>query len=131
MSDDGYANDPFAQAYPEHLAFWEAAARGSLLIKTCCTCGKAHWYPRVICPLCGSCDTEWREASGRGSLYAFSVMRRVQQPYAVAYVRLTEGPTLLTNIETADLDSLRVDQPVRVQFRPSNEGRAMPVFVPE
>lgn len=125
-----FDNDPFAQAYPEHLAFWQAAEQGKLLLRTCCNCHRPHWYPRVVCPLCGSTDTEWREASGAGTLYAFSVMRRVEQPYAVAYVRLAEGPTLLTNIETDQLDGLRIDQPVRVRFRRAEEGRLMPVFAP-
>ncbi|MHA7598778.1 Zn-ribbon domain-containing OB-fold protein [Alicycliphilus sp. T452] len=125
-----FEHDPFAQAYPEHLAFWQAAEQGRLLLRTCRSCNRPHWYPRVVCPLCGSTDTEWREASGDGTLYAFSVMRRVEQPYAVAYVRLAEGPALLTNIETDQLDSLRIGQPVRLRFRRAEEGRLMPVFAP-
>ncbi|MGE8318824.1 MAG: Zn-ribbon domain-containing OB-fold protein [Comamonas sp.] len=125
-----FEHDPFAQAYPEHLVFWQAAEQGRLLLRTCRSCNRPHWYPRVLCPLCGSTDTEWREASGDGTLYAFSVMRRVEQPYAVAYVRLAEGPTLLSNIETEALNSLRIGQPVHVRFRRADEGRLMPVFAP-
>jgi uncharacterized OB-fold protein len=128
---NGPAQDPFAQAYPEHQAFWQAAEQGRLLLRSCCQCQQAHWYPRVLCPLCGSMETEWLQASGHGTLYAFSVLRRVAEPFAVAYVRLAEGPTLLTNIETDDLDGLRVEQPVRVRFRREPQGRLMPVFVPD
>ena len=127
----GPENDPFALAYPEHMAFWHAAERNQFLLRTCRTCNQPHWYPRMICPLCGSIDTEWREASGAATIYAFSVMRRIEQPYVVAYVRLVEGPSLLTNIETDDFSALRIGQPVRVHFKRASEGRMMPIFTPD
>ncbi|WP_307636511.1 Zn-ribbon domain-containing OB-fold protein [Variovorax boronicumulans] len=126
----GPDHDPFAQAYPEHLAFWQAAEQGKLVLPTCPSCGEPHWYPRVICPLCGSTEIEWREASGEGMLHAFSVMRRVDEPYVVAYVRLLEGPILLTNIHVDSASNLHIDQPVRVSFMRTSEGRCVPIFSP-
>ena len=125
-----WAKDPYAAAYPESLPFWQAAAHGRLLLKTCKSCERPHWYPRVVCPFCRSTELEWREASGRGTIYTCSVMRRVEQPYVLAYVRLAEGTTLLTNIVDCDPDSVRIGQEVQVRFRPAPEGRSMPVFAP-
>ncbi|HEY4908260.1 MAG TPA: zinc ribbon domain-containing protein, partial [Methylomirabilota bacterium] len=45
---------PAPEANPETRPFWEAAAAGRLLIGKCKTCGKPHYYPRAICPLCGT-----------------------------------------------------------------------------
>ena len=82
---------PAPEANPETRPFWEAATAGRLLIGKCKSCGKPHYYPRAICPLCGSDATEWVPASGRGAVYSYSVMRRVPVPYALAYVTLEEG----------------------------------------
>ena len=121
---------PAPQISPETKPFWEAAAEGRLLIKYCTACGEPHHYPRAICPFCGSDKTEWIEASGRGTIYSYSVFRRAPQPYAIAYVTLAEGPTMMTNIVDCDLDALRIGQAVRVAFKPTDGGPPVPMFTP-
>lgn len=115
---------------PETQAFWTAAAEGRFLLRRCAGCGRAHWYPRAICPHCFSERTAWEEASGRGTIYAFSVMRRVPVPYAIAYVTLAEGPTMLTNIVGASFDALRIGQAVKLVFVPAENGTPVPMFTP-
>ena len=122
---------PAPEANPETRPFWEAAAAGHLLIGKCKTCGKPHYYPRAICPLCGSDATESIQASGRGAVYSYSVMRRVPVPYALAYVTLDEGVTMMTNIVDCDLDSIRIGQRVRVVFKPTDGGPPVPMFAPD
>ena len=121
---------PAPEANPETKPFWDAAAEGRLLIKKCVTCGQVHFYPRAICPFCGSDKTEWVSASGRGTVYSYSVMRRVPIPYALAYVTLEEGVTMMTNIVDCDLDAIRIGQRVRVAFKPSEGGPPVPMFTP-
>ena len=132
MNDESnaWAQDPFAAAYPETETFWRAAADGKLMLKTCTSCGKAHWYPRPICPLCGSDQLEWADASGRGKLYAFSPARRASPAYTLAYVTLDEGPTIMTNIVNAEPESLSIGDTVTVIFKAADEGRMMPFFEP-
>lgn len=129
-ADLSFEDDAYATAYPELRVFWEAAAQGQLLVRTCKECERAHWYPRMLCPFCGSGATEWRAASGRGRLYAFSEVLRTEVPYVLAYVRLAEGPVMMTNIVHCDPGQLRIDQPVRVLFQPAPEGRSVPMFTP-
>jgi uncharacterized protein len=114
----------------ETRPFWEAAAAGTLLIKKCPACGELHYYPRSLCPFCGRDATEWVTASGRGTIYSYSVMRRVPAPYAIAYVTLAEGVTMMTNIVDCDLDTIRIGQTVRVVFKPTDGGPAVPMFTP-
>jgi uncharacterized OB-fold protein len=121
---------PAPEANPETKPFWDAAAEGRLLIKKCVTCGQVHFYPRAICPFCGSDKTEWVTASGRGTVYSYSVMRRVPIPYALAYVTLEEGVTMMTNIVDCDLDAIRIGQRVTVSFKPSEGGPPVPMFRP-
>ena len=95
--------------YPDNAAFWAGTAAGKLLVKHCSACGKPHWYPRPHCPFCMSDKTVWKQSGGTGSIYTFSVSRRVGPvPYAIAYVRLDEGVTMLTNIVDCDLDAIRI-----------------------
>ena len=115
---------------PETKPFWDAAREGRFLVPFCAACGRAHWYPRAICPFCASDKVEWREASGKGTIYTFSVMRRVKEPYAIAHVTLAEGPTILTNIVNCDFDKLHIGQPVAVVFQETEGGPPVPMFKP-
>jgi len=114
----------------ESQAFWDAARGGRFVLPVCNACGKAHWYPRAICPFCAGDKIEWRAASGKGTIYTFSVMRRVTEPYAIAHVTLAEGPTMLTNIVDCDFDALAVGQPVTLVFQETENGPPVPMFKP-
>lgn len=110
--------------------YWNAAREGILRIKRCTACAKPHWYPRALCPYCLG-DTEWVDASGLGSIYSVSVTRRAGPvPYAIAYVALDEGVTMLTNIVDCDLDALRIGDRVRLTFKPAEGGFLVPMFTP-
>ena len=121
---------PAPEVNPENKPYWDAAAQGKLLIKKCTACGQPHFYPRANCPFCGSDATEWVQASGRGTVYSYSVMRRVPIPYALAYVTLEEGPSMMTNIVDGDLDTIRIGQAVRVVFKTAEGGASVPMFAP-
>ena len=121
---------PAPQPNPETHPYWDAAAAGRLVIRRCGSCGKLHHYPRAVCPFCFADSAEWQSASGRGTIYAYSVMRRAEVPYAIAYVTLDEGVTMLTNIVDCEFDSLHIGQPVRVVFKPTTGGRPLPMFTP-
>jgi uncharacterized protein len=114
----------------ETKAFWNAAREGRFVVPSCDACGKAHWYPRAICPFCSSEKVQWRDASGRGTIYTFSVMRRAKEPYAIAYVALAEGPTMMTNIVDCDFDTLSIGQPVSLVFKDTEGGPPVPMFRP-
>ena len=114
----------------ETEAYWAAAKEGRFLLKKCNACGETHYYPRAICPYCLSSDTEWYEASGKGTIYTYSVMRRGDTPYAIAYVTLDEGVTMMSNIVDCDLDTLAIGQAVEVTFKPTEGDQALPVFRP-
>jgi uncharacterized OB-fold protein len=121
---------PAPQVTPETKAFWDAAAQGRLMIGKCEACGAVHYYPRAICPFCFSDRTRLQQASGEGTIYTYSIMRRAAVPYAIAYVTLAEGPTMMTNIVDCDLDRIRIGQKVRLVFKPSEGGPPVPMFTP-
>ncbi|RYY57121.1 MAG: DNA-binding protein, partial [Comamonadaceae bacterium] len=103
----------FPATAPETASYWSAAEEGRLLVKRCLACAAFHHFPRALCPHCGSDRTEWLQASGRGTIYALSVTRRgVPAPYAMAYVTLEEGVTMMSNIVDCDLDAIRIGDAV-------------------
>lgn len=110
------------------LPFWEAAERGVLLYKHCLSCDSPHWYPRAYCPFCGSAETEWRQASGRGTVYSFSLV--ATEPLAPAIVELEEGPRVTTVVAGPGTRELRIGDPVVVTFARSADGQLLPRFTP-
>jgi len=126
---------PAPEISPELSEFWAATTEGRLLLRRCQACGEAIWYPRPICPLCHSTDTAWEQASGRGRIYTYTVVRRgagpyKDAPYVLAYVELDEGPRMMTNIVDCDFGALEIGLAVEVVFHPAGEGAALPRFRP-
>ena len=119
---------PWVDAATEH--FWNATREGVLSTRQCTRCGKIHWYPRALCPFCQG-DTEWTALAGTGAIYSVSVTRKAGPiPYAIAYVTLDEGITMLTNIVDCDLDDLRIGQRVKLVFKSAEDGARVPMFAP-
>ena len=113
---------------PDNEAFVAAAREGRFVLRWCDDCGKTHWYPRAVCPHCLSSRAPWKPASGRGTVYSYSTMHRVDPPYTLAYVTLDEGPTMLTNL--VGVGPWRIGMAVQVRFVPSDDGTPVPVFAP-
>jgi len=122
---------PAPQANAETKAFWDACGEGKLSVGKCGGCGKVHYYPRALCPFCFSDKVSLLTTAGKGTLYSYSVMRRAPVPYAIAYVTLAEGPTMLTNMVDCDFDKLKLGQAVKLVFKPTEgNGPPLPCFAP-
>ena len=130
MEAAGFETDTLAASHPHSRPFWKAASEGVLLVPRCHSCGRAHWYPRPFCPFCHSDHVEWERASGQDVVVSFTAVLRESPLTIVAYVRLLEGPVLLTNLIDCELSAQRIDARVVVAFRPAPEGRSVPIFVP-
>ncbi len=123
--------DPLTEPY------WHAAAAGKLVLPRCDACGRSHFYPRPACPHCGSERIAWAQASGRGTVYSFSVVHRAPSaafadavPYVVAVVATEEGPHLLSRIVEIEPAQVRIGLKVQVRFDELEDGVALPVFAP-
>lgn len=121
----------------ETRPFWDAAAEGRLLLKRCASCRRAHFYPRPFCPYCWNGEVEWEQASGRATLYTYSVVHvndlppfGERVPYVAAIVDLEEGPRLMTNVVEAGHDDLRIGMPLMATFESISEDFTIPVFRP-
>lgn len=101
--------------------FWAATTSGTLLVGRCDACADFFWYPRPFCPSCGG-SAHLVPATGAGVIYSFTVVRKARGafreavPYVVAYVELSEGIRILSNIVDCDLASVRIGLPVEIAF---------------
>lgn len=126
---------PLPHVDEESRWFWEACARHELYVQRCEACGTLRVPPRGICPQCLSSQTEYVRASGRGTVYTFTVTYQNQSagfrdelPYVMAYVELEEGLRILTNIVGTPPDEVTIGMPVEVVFEDIDEGLALPKF---
>jgi uncharacterized protein len=118
--------------------FWEGAARGELLVQRCADCDSFQYPPTVVCEKCQSSDIRPTRVSGRGTLYALTVMHQAflpafaeNLPFTIALVDLDDAPgaRLLTNVVDADPAGLTAGDPLEVVFEPRGD-YAVPQFRP-
>jgi uncharacterized OB-fold protein len=64
---------------------------GTLRYQRCEACDRAVFFPRVLCPHCGSTELGWRTSRGTGELYSFTVVRSRDTQNHVGLIDLDEG----------------------------------------
>ncbi|MBA4115181.1 MAG: OB-fold domain-containing protein [Rubrobacter sp.] len=103
---------------------------GKLGFQRCGDCAAAVFYPRVICPVCGSASLFWETSSGRGTVYATTaVHRRNREPYNVSLVDLEEGFRIMSRIEDPPAEEVKIGMHVRLRVDETEEGPVV-VFFP-
>ncbi|MFH8616401.1 Zn-ribbon domain-containing OB-fold protein [Streptomyces sp. NPDC017979] len=113
-----------AQTYADGLA------AGELRFQHCAECRRAVFHPRVLCPHCGCEDLGWRVSSGLGTVYATTVLhQRGTDPYNVALVDLDEGFRMMSRVEAAAPDQVRIGARVRFTVT-ADGGEPLGVFHP-
>jgi uncharacterized protein len=128
---------PLPRVDEESRGFWEALARHELYFQRCRACGTKRFYPRAVCTNCLSSATEWVRASGRGTVYSFTVTHQNQSPgfreelpYVLAIVELAEGIRLMTNVVGCAPDAVHVGMPVEIVFEAVTAEITLPKFRP-
>ncbi len=119
----------------ESAPFWEAAKAHKLMLQHCTGCDRFIHYPRAVCPHCNGPSMDWRDASGEGTIHSFTVARRPagpafkeDVPYVVVLVDLKEGPRMMSNLVTDDVDGVKIGQAVEVLFDDVTEEITLPKF---
>ena len=128
---------PLPRIDEESKGFWEGCQRRELYLQRCRACGTVRHYPRALCPNCLSDRTERMRASGKGTVYTFTVTHQNQSPgfrdglpYVMAYIELAEGVRMLTNIVDCAPDAVRIGMPVEVVFDDVTPAVTLPKFRP-
>src|SRR5688572_17858975 len=113
---------PLPESVPEWDYFWQKTKQHELWIMRCKDCNQPYWYPRPICPNCFSRNTEWMQASGKGTLYTFAIVHRPPNrgwtdmvPYIPAIIELEEGVRFSTNLIDIEPDPAKIDYGIAVE----------------
>jgi uncharacterized OB-fold protein len=117
--------------------FFDGAREGKLMLQHCTACEMWSFPTRERCPHCFAAALEWRQASGRGTLYTYTVMHQVMNPgfassvpYNIAQVDLEEGVRMVSNVVGIPNDALRVGMKLEAVFEEAGEGVTLPKFRP-
>ena len=130
---------PKQSPVPDELdkGFWDACNEDRLVVQNCSACGRLQHPPQAACPQCGSGDhLEWKEATGRGTIYTYGVVYdspiavlQADQPYNVAVIQLEDDPgvTMYSHLPGTDLDEVPIGAAVEVMFETTPEtGQKVP-----
>jgi uncharacterized OB-fold protein/acyl dehydratase len=102
--------------------FWQALKDEQLKIQQCNQCNGWVFFPRNHCSHCLAHDLEWKQVSGEGTLYSYTLTRiptmpefSDEMPQALAVVELAEGVrinTTLIDVAEADINIGMAVKPV-------------------
>ncbi|MFL5280746.1 MAG: Zn-ribbon domain-containing OB-fold protein [Rhodopila sp.] len=117
------------------VPFFDGARDGRLMLQHCTGCGKWSFPVRERCPHCFAAKLEWRAASGRGTLYTFTIMHQVMNPgfassvpYNVAQVDLEEGVRMVSNVIGISNEALKVGMKLEAVFEDVGDNVRLPKF---
>ena len=117
--------------------YWDAAREGRLVVQECPACRQVWHPPLPRCPHCHHAGLGWRDVSGDGTVYSYTVVRHPTHfafagkiPYVLALVELAEGPRLVAALTGIPPEEVRVGLPVRAVFRAVTDTVTLPYFEP-
>jgi uncharacterized protein len=115
--------------------YFEAAARGELVVRACSSCGRTLHLPRAYCSSCGSWAGEWREVAPRGTLYSWTVAAHAVHPafpapYTIVLVALDDAPGARLVGYLPGTPELAAGQPMEAWFETLGDGTVLPQWRP-
>ena len=124
---------PAIEAHTE--PFWRAARKHQLVLPRCTACNELQFPPEPSCRLCGAPDFDWVSASGRATLYTWTICHPPLLPYfaehapwAVAAVELEEGLRMVARIAGIPPEEYEMGMPLVADFEAVDDEHTLVVF---
>ncbi|MEW4982545.1 MAG: OB-fold domain-containing protein [Cycloclasticus sp.] len=124
-------NEKFSGPGPDQI-YSDFLKNDVFSLPKCQDCHEFHFFPRVVCPHCGSFNLEWQPVSGRGEVYSTTTIRRKPERggnYNVCHVTLAEGPRLMSRVEGIDSLDVKIGDQVTAVIN-KDEDAPFIVFTP-
>jgi uncharacterized protein len=111
--------------------------RYGLIGEVCPHCDAKIFPPRDVCPHCGGEAKTRFSFSGKGEVYSYTVMHDAPAgfdettPYAVALVKLAEGPVVTAQLTDMGEEKPRIGMPVEMvtrKIREDGDERGMLIY---
>jgi uncharacterized OB-fold protein len=124
--------------YDFGMPFWEATKQKKLVIQYCKTAKKYQHFPRPVSIFTGRRrDIEWREVSGKGTVFSFTIAHRGPpafqgaEPYAIASVTLDVGVNVIADVVNCTAEELKVGMKVKPYWLPLANGEHLLMWQPD
>ncbi len=117
--------------------FWDATREKRLVIQYDTDVGKYQFYPRATSIYTGKRHLEWREVSGKGEIYSFTIARRARppfqghEPFFIAVVSLDEGVNVMGNMVNCSAEEMKIGLRVKPYWHPLANGTHLLMFEPD
>jgi uncharacterized OB-fold protein len=119
------------------LPWWEAAAEHRLVVLRCTGCGHCRLPPAPVCPECRATESDWKELTGRGEVYTYTIVHRPiaaeqRLPYVIAVIALEDagGVRMISNLVGIAPEAISIGMPVEVVWEDMSAELALPRFRP-
>ncbi|MCC6946193.1 MAG: Zn-ribbon domain-containing OB-fold protein [Bradyrhizobiaceae bacterium] len=118
--------------------YWEGTREKKLLMQYCRRTGRYQFFPRPTSIYTGRRDLEWREVSGRGKVFTYTVTRRARdplkghEPFLIAVVTLDDANVnVMANVVRCTLEEMRIGLPMKPYWMPLPNGTHLLMFEPD
>lgn len=117
--------------------FWDAAREHRLVIQYDPDADAYQFYPRAVSMATGKRNLEWRDVSGRGSVFSYTVTHvptpgfEDKAPYAIASIDLDEGVRMLVNMVNVDPEEVKIGMRVKVCWEKLSDDITYFAFEPD
>ena len=138
MSDTAPQNGrPIPRPSDFSRPFWEATKERKLLLQYCRDTGRYQFFGRPVSLFTGRRNLEWREASGKGKVYTFTVVHQphtsawnAHVPYIIGSIELDEGVRIMAHLVNCAPEAVTIGMRLRLTWSPRGEFN-LPAFEPE
>jgi len=128
---------PLPNPGPDDRPYWDFCAKRELRIQRCTSCGRFRHPPQPFCAKCGSGDVEWKQVSGNGTVFSYTVAHYATHPalkpalpYNIAIVMLDDADDIriISNVIDVGPTDMKIGMPVKLVWEPLAGGGYAPRF---
>ncbi len=118
-------------------AYWDATREKRLIVQYDKRSGKYQFFPRATSIYDGHRNLDWREVSGKGEIFSYTIAYRARppfqghEPFVIGLVTLDERVNVMANIVHCDRDRLNIGLRVKPFWAPLSNGTHLLMFEPD
>jgi uncharacterized protein len=118
-------------------AYWDATREKRLIVQYDKRSARYQFFPRATSIYDGRRDLEWREVSGKGEVFSYTIAYRARppfqghEPFVIGLVTLDEGVNVMANIVRCAQDEVKIGLRVKPFWAPLANGTHLLMFEPD
>ena len=137
MSNGGTSPRPVPQPGLLTAPFWQAAREHRLVVQYDAAADAYQFYPRAISVHTSRQNLEWREVSGKATLYSYTVTHipppgfEGGDPYLIGVVELDEGVRMMAPLSGIETGAATIGMRLRVCWQDIDDEITYFAFEPD